>query len=165
MTETLSNGKSQNYNLNANEDFVIFLTSKLITCFISCFISKMKSPSIVYLLSESQHKYWILDLEDEVHSVWVIWTSGLQECKGRKQYRSRAERATVFGRVLKFSHLFYEDCLGCRIMGLGPYPPPLKGHRGRVRATSHMSQEPWPWNCESPKESVQRLSQDTSKIM
>ena len=34
-----------------------------------------------------------------------------------------------------------------------------------IRATSHTSQEPWPWNCESPKESVQRLSQDTSKIM
>jgi hypothetical protein len=32
-------------------------------------------------------------------------------------------------------------------------------------ATSHTSQEPWPWNCESPKESVQRPSQDTSKIM
>ena len=29
-----------------------------------------------------------------------------------------------------------------------------------LRATSHMSQEPWPWNCESPKESVQRPSQD-----
>ena len=26
--------------------------------------------------------YWILDLENEVHSIWVIWTSGLQECKG-----------------------------------------------------------------------------------
>ena len=25
-------------------------------------------------------------------------------------------------------------------------------------ATSHASQEPWPWNCESPKESVQRPS-------
>ena len=24
------------------------------------------------------------------------------------------------------------------------------------RATSHTSQEPWPWNCESPKESVQK---------
>jgi hypothetical protein len=28
----------------------------------------------------------------------------------------------------------------------------------RVRATSHTSQEPWPWNCESPKQSVQRPS-------
>ena len=33
------------------------------------------------------------------------------------------------------------------------------------RATSHMSQELWPWNYESPRESVQRPSQDTSKIM
>jgi hypothetical protein len=24
-----------------------------------------------------------------------------------------------------------------------------------IRDTSHTSQEPWPWNCESPKESVQ----------
>ena len=34
-----------------------------------------------------------------------------------------------------------------------------------IRATSHTSQEPWPWNCESPKESVQRPSHHTSKIM
>jgi hypothetical protein len=33
------------------------------------------------------------------------------------------------------------------------------------RATSHTSQEPWPWDCESPKGSVQRPSQHTSKIM
>ena len=31
------------------------------------------------------------------------------------------------------------------------------------RATSHMSQEPWPWNCESPKESVQRSSKTPPK--
>ena len=30
-------------------------------------------------------------------------------------------------------------------------------------APSHMSQELWQWNCENPKESVQRPSQDTSK--
>ena len=34
-----------------------------------------------------------------------------------------------------------------------------------VRATSHTSQEPWPWTCESPKKSVQRPSQHISKIM
>ena len=34
-----------------------------------------------------------------------------------------------------------------------------------LTATSHLSQEPWPYNCESPKESAQRPSQDTSKIM
>ena len=26
--------------------------------------------------------YWILDLEGEMHSIWDLWKSGLQECKG-----------------------------------------------------------------------------------
>jgi hypothetical protein len=43
---------------------------------------KKKSQSISYLLNGSEHIYWILDLENEVHSIWVIWTSNLQECKG-----------------------------------------------------------------------------------
>ena len=33
------------------------------------------------------------------------------------------------------------------------------------RATSHKSQELWPWNCERPNKSVQRPSLDTSNIM
>jgi hypothetical protein len=33
-----------------------------------------------------------------------------------------------------------------------------------VRVTTHTGQELWPWHCESPKESVERLSQDTSEI-
>ena len=37
--------------------------------------------------------YGILDLEDEVHSIWVIWTSNLQECKGNFIFWSQAERA------------------------------------------------------------------------
>ena len=43
---------------------------------------EMKSQSIAYLLNESEHMYWIWDLEDEVHSIWDLWISGLQECKG-----------------------------------------------------------------------------------
>ena len=82
MTKTLSMVIHKNYNLNANEGFVIFLTSKLITCFIDGFTLKMKSQSIAYLLNESEHIYWILDLEGEVHSIWDLWISGLQECKG-----------------------------------------------------------------------------------
>jgi hypothetical protein len=62
----------KNYNLNANEGFIVFFTSKLITCFIEGFTSKMKSQSIAYLLNGSEHIYWILDLEDKVHSIWVI---------------------------------------------------------------------------------------------
>ena len=70
------------YNFNVNEDFVTFLISKLITCFIHGFTSGMKSKSIAYLPIRSAHIYWTLDLESEVHSIWDLWSSGLQECKG-----------------------------------------------------------------------------------
>jgi hypothetical protein len=33
---------------------------------------------------EVEHIYWILDLEGEVHSIWDLWVSGLQECKGNE---------------------------------------------------------------------------------
>ena len=59
-----------NHNLNANEGFIIYLTSKFITCFIGTFTWKMKSQSIVHLFNASQHTYWILNLEGEVHSMW-----------------------------------------------------------------------------------------------
>ena len=72
----------KNYNLNVNEDFVIFLTSKLSTCFINGFASGMKSHSISYLLIGSAHIYWILDLAGEVDSIWDLKPSDLQECKG-----------------------------------------------------------------------------------
>ena len=71
----------KNYNLNGNEEFVIFLTSKLITCFIGSFTLKMKSKSIVYLLNGSEHMYWTWDFEDEVQSIWDFWISDIQECK------------------------------------------------------------------------------------
>ena len=51
-------------NYGVNEGFVIFRTSKLITCFIGGFTLKMKSKSIVYLLSGNELIYWILDLEN-----------------------------------------------------------------------------------------------------
>ena len=65
MTTTLSMVSHKNYNLGANEGFVIFLTSKLITCFIDSFILKMKSLSTAYLLNGSEHTYWILDLDNK----------------------------------------------------------------------------------------------------
>ena len=81
MTKTLSMVSRKNYKLSANEDFVIFLTSKLIACFNSGFTLKMKSKSIAYLLNGSEQIYWIWDLQDEVHSIWDLWIIGLQECK------------------------------------------------------------------------------------
>ena len=68
MTKTSSMVCPKIYNLNANEGFVIFLTSKLITCFIDSFTLKMISQSID-LLNESEHIYCILDFESEVHSI------------------------------------------------------------------------------------------------
>jgi hypothetical protein len=70
------------YNLNANEDFVVFLTSKIITWFIGSFTLKLNLQPIAYLLKVGEHIYWIWDLEGEVHSTWDLWISGLQECKG-----------------------------------------------------------------------------------
>ena len=58
--------------LNANEDFVIFLTSKLITSLIDGFTLGTRSQSIAYSLGGSKHVHWILDLVDEVHSIWVL---------------------------------------------------------------------------------------------
>jgi hypothetical protein len=58
-------GSHKNHNLNVNEDFVIFLTSKLISFFIDGFTSGMKSQSMAYLLGASGHIYWIRDLEGE----------------------------------------------------------------------------------------------------
>jgi hypothetical protein len=95
-------------------------------------LRKQKSQSITYLLNESEHIYWILDLEDEVHSIRVIWTSGLQECKRNFIFQSRAEQAIVFGWDMKVLDLFCGVAYRCRIAGSGPYPPPLKVHRGRV---------------------------------
>ena len=83
MTKTLSMVSHKNYNLNAKWGFCYFLTSKLLTCFIDGFTSRRKSQlSIAYLFNESEHIYWILDLETEVHSIWIIWMSNLQECQG-----------------------------------------------------------------------------------
>ena len=72
----------KNHDLGANEGFKTFLTSKLFTYFNGGFTLKMKSQSIAYLLNGSEHIYWILDLGGEVHSIWDLWISGLQECNG-----------------------------------------------------------------------------------
>ena len=47
----------KNFNVNVNENFVMFLISKLITYFINGFTSRMKSQLIAYLLIRSAHIY------------------------------------------------------------------------------------------------------------
>jgi hypothetical protein len=66
MTKTFPMVSHKNNNLSANEGFLIFLTSELLTCFIGDFILKMKSQSIAYLLNESEHIYigvWTLKVK------------------------------------------------------------------------------------------------------
>jgi hypothetical protein len=66
MTKTLSMLSHKNYDLNANEGFVTFLTSKLSTCFIDGFTLKMKSQSITCLLNKSEHAhigFWTLKMK------------------------------------------------------------------------------------------------------
>ena len=60
----------------------MFLTSKLIKCFTEDCTFNMNSSSIAYSLNGSDHIYWILDLGGEMYSIWDLWRSGLQECKG-----------------------------------------------------------------------------------
>jgi hypothetical protein len=57
MTKTLSMVSNKNYNLNALEGFIIFLTSKLITCFIDGLTLKIKTQLVSYLLNETIHIY------------------------------------------------------------------------------------------------------------
>jgi hypothetical protein len=90
--------KSQNYNLNANEGFVISLLPSYFHALLPVSL-QMKSQSIAYLLDESEHIYWILDLGDEMHSIWGLWRSGLQECKGNDFFKGRVGRTKVFGRA------------------------------------------------------------------
>ena len=80
---------------------MLYLVSKLITCFIGDFNSKTKSQSVASLLNGSEHIYWILDLEGGVHSMWDLWISGLQECKGYGFFLKLGRRATIFGQVQK----------------------------------------------------------------
>ena len=66
MTKTLSIVSRENQNLNANEAFVIFLTSKLIiTCFIGGFTSKLKFTShlFIYSMKVNIYIYWIWTLK------------------------------------------------------------------------------------------------------
>ena len=49
----------------------MFLTSKLVSCFIDGFTSRMKSQSIAYLLLGSAHIDWILDLEGKCTQVGI----------------------------------------------------------------------------------------------
>ena len=63
----------------------------------------MKSQSIAQLLNESEDIHWILDLEGEVHSIWDLWISGLQKCKGNGFFGRAGIRFWFGPEILDFS--------------------------------------------------------------
>jgi hypothetical protein len=40
--------------------------------------------------------YWILDIAGEEHTIWDLWISGLQECKGNGYYYSYLKSGKTF---------------------------------------------------------------------
>ena len=113
----------KSHNFIGNEGFEIFLASKLIICFIDNFTSKMKIQTIAYLLNESEHMYWILDLEGEVHSIWDWRISGLQKCNNNGFFKVGRGGLKFLGGSKK-SRVRYGGC-PC------PYLPPPKARKGR----------------------------------
>ena len=120
----------KNYNPNANEDFVMFLTSNLITCFIDGFIFGMKSQSIASLLIGSAHTYWTLDLfitQYEIYrqtafkNAWAMFSLKLDGVDNRFRSGSVNLKKTLGG---------------CP----SPYLPPLQVRRGGT-FNLHPSQE------------------------
>ena len=107
-----------NYNLNVNEGFIMFLTSKLITCFIDGFISEMKSQSIASSLMGSAHIYW--SFRPWRWSALNMRFVDKRPSRKQEQYfflPSWARRPTIFSRIPKISKKTLGNCPN-------PYLPP-----------------------------------------
>ena len=80
----------KNYNLSANEDFVIYLTSKLITCFIGGLTLKMKCQSIAYLLNgvNIYIRFGNLKMKCTEYGIVDKWSSRMQ---GQWFFQSQAD--------------------------------------------------------------------------
>ena len=78
---------------------------------------------MAYLLNESEHIYWILDLGDEMHSIWDLWRSGLQNCKGNGflEVGQEGQKFLVGPRKSRFL---------CGVAAFARIYLPCKAHRG-----------------------------------
>ena len=45
-----------------------------------------------------------------MHSIWDLWRSGVQECKGNGFFESRTGQAEVFGQVQKIPVSLWDSC-------------------------------------------------------
>ena len=94
----------------------------------------MKSQTIANFPSGSEHIYCILDLEDEVHTIWVTWTSDLQECKGDLISKS-SKAGNIFQSRIENFILF---CFWGLPKDVGSWPPaPI--HLSKTKETKKLS--------------------------
>ena len=109
----------------------------------------MKSESIAHLVSGSAHVYWIFDLEGEVHSIWVLWSSNFQECKGNVFFESRPGQAIIFYRDKKKIKNFYQGLSQplftshWKFVGGGLTTPIMKGFSCSANGTTMMRPNAW----------------------
>ena len=107
----------------------MFLTSKLITCFIDGFNLKRRSQSIAYLLNESEHIHWIWTLKLKCTQYGLHEQAAFKNTRALLFLRSRAERTTIFSQDLAnlVSFLFVWGLRPRGAAGLRDPPPALGG--------------------------------------
>ena len=72
----------------------------------------MKSQSIACLLNESEHVYWIMDLENEMQSIWDLQSKRPSKMQGQCFFSKLGKAGNIgFGRGQKI------------ILGVLPRPP------------------------------------------
>ena len=117
------------YNINANEDFVIFLLPSwlhaLLTFIYMLSVSLDEWNPGQFLMRGSEHVYSLLGLQGEVHSIWDLWTSGLQECKGDflKKIKNWVGQASIVSHDQSKNKNWW-GCLGVLDCGPWPWEPP-----------------------------------------
>ena len=154
MTKTLSMISYKSYSPNVDEGFVIFSTSKLISCLIDNFTSKMKSQLLAYLLNGSEHIY-ILDFGPwkwSALNMGYIMDKRPSRTQGQFYFPKSDKASNSFWSGSKILDLF---CGGCpEMLGHGPWPlssSPRKVRRGRYI----IRPQPQSSNHEKPKHSLQ----------
>src|ERR1700738_720627 len=119
MTKSHSIVSDKNYNLNGNEDFVIFLTSKLISCFIDGFTLKMKSSQLLIYSREVNIYIGFETLKMKCTQYGICGQVGFKNAS-TLVFSKSGGRAAVFGRAQKN----VGDC------SLTEYSPPRKARGG-----------------------------------
>ena len=126
------------YNLNANEDFLLFfllpsLLHALLTFIwmLSISLREWKPINCLFTKEKQKYIYQILGFQGEVHSIWDLWTTNLQECKDDSFFvflKYRAGRVKVVNQD-KIKRKTWWGCWEVPDRGPWPWDPsPHEGH-------------------------------------